>query len=751
MKQLKRTITLIVTVLFAISIQSKNDIIPIPQQLTWGEGYFVIKPNTTIAYTSAELKPAANYLQQAIKRLTGLQLKTKMATKGDIAIAVQSQTDYYSMKVNKRGVMITAPTYEGIVCGIASLRQIIDNRQIAAVEIKDNPRFNWRGFHLDCSRHFFTKPEILEVIDLMAMYKLNRFHWHLTDDQGWRVEIKQYPKLTEEGAWRTLNNQDSVCLKMAETENNPDMLLPEDRLRTFSMANGNEIKKYGGYYTQDDIREVVAYAKQHGIEIVPEIDMPGHMLAAIDCYDGLACFEKTGWGKVFTSPLCPGKDKTLQFCKNVWNEVCQLFPFEYVHIGGDEVEKDNWKACADCQRRIKDNNLKNEEELQSWFIHEMEKYLNSKGKRMIGWDEIIEGGLSKTSTVMWWRTWVPSAISEATAHGNDLIFSPVSPLYLSQKEQRTSMQEIYDYELMPNTLSNEQKKHIIGVQANLWGEWLPSRNRMLYMYFPRILALSELAWSQPELKNYDDFYNRLTSHFTLLHRLGVPYRTPSLDGFHNINAFTKNGTLTVTSKDPLATIRYTTDGTFPDNESPVYTKPIIVDETTHFIIRAFNPDGKPDEMVQADFIKQGLLEPITEPEALSKGLVARWYDFAGTTCKNILQAKFNNDYIIDDVKIPNEVKGNIGLIINGYIRIPSDGVYTFALMSDDGSWLKIDGNMVVDNDREQSPHEMVCQQALKAGLHKIEVRYFDHNGGMLRLFINSPEGNRLQTENLYFH
>ncbi|MBR1526972.1 MAG: family 20 glycosylhydrolase [Prevotella sp.] len=747
---MKKIIAAILLLGVATAMFASRDIIPIPQSVVYGNSPFTLKKNATIAYSSADLKPAADYLQQAVERLTGLRLATKLAAKGDIVLAIQPTDDYYTLNVSKRGIKTVAPTYEGIVCAIGTIRQLIDGNRVQAVSIVDNPQFSWRGFHLDCSRHFFTKQEVKEVIDLMAMYKLNRFHWHLTDDQGWRVEIKKYPKLTDEGAWRMLNNQDSVCLRMAETENNPDMLLPKDRMRKMTDANGNTVEKYGGYYTQQDLREVVAYAKQRGIEVVPEIDMPGHMLAAIDCYDGISCFKQTGWGKVFTSPLCPGKEKTLQFCKNIWDEVCELFPYEYVHIGGDEVEKDNWKACADCQKRIKDNNLKNEEELQSWFIHEMERYLNGKGKKMIGWDEITEGGLSETSTIMWWRTWAPTAISDATAHGNDVIYTPVSPLYLSAKAEPNSIEQIYNYELLPSTLTKEQQSHVLGVQANLWGEWIPSRNRMMYMYFPRILALAELAWSKPENRNFKDFYNRLTSHFAMLHRLGVPYRTPSLEGFYNVNAFSQSGTLSVTTKDPYVEIRYTTDGTFPNINSPLYTEPITVDETTHFILRPFSPDGRADEMVQADFIKQGLLEPVALPKDIVPGLNVSWYDYKGATCREIISATLNGTYVVDDVVIPKEAHGNIGLVISGYINVPEDGIYTFALMSDDGSWLKIDGNMVVDNDREQSPHEMICQQALRKGMHKMEVRYFDHNGGMLRMHVYAPDGTQLAPADIYF-
>ena len=314
------------------------------------------------------------------------------------------------------------------------------------------------------------------------------------------------------------------------------------------------------------------------------------------------------------------------------------------------------------------------------------------------------------------------------------------------------MRSIYEYDVQPATMNARQKQHVIGVQGNLWCEYIPTRERMLFLYFPRILALSELAWTKPEQKDYDQFYGRLPQQFCMLNRLNVPFRTPSLDGAYRVNAFTKEGTMSVTCADPLATIRYTTDGTFPNEKSTLYTGPVSIDETTQFILRTFSPAGRPGEMLRADYIKQGLLEAVDVADAdkLSAGLNAAWHEYQGVKCSEINRAQFNGNYPVSDVVIPEGVKGNIGLIITGYLRVPEDGVYTFSLMSDDGSWLKIDGNMVVDNDRPQSPHEEVSQQALKAGLHKIEVRYFDSNGGMLRLWVFDTKGKKMQPADIYF-
>lgn len=414
-------------------VTKEVSIVPITNHLEETNGAFVLKSNTSIGVIDAELIPAAEYLADMLSRATGYDLKVKEG-EGTITLAlgdVQGKEGAYTLTAESDKVNITGNSYGGVIAGIESLRQLfppqIESKEIVkgtdwaipAVNIQDAPRFEWRGIMLDVSRHFYTIGEVKELLDVMALYKMNKFHWHLTDDQGWRIEIKKYPLLTEKGAWRKFNSHDRECIRQSKTNNNPDMAIPEDKIR---IVEGDTL--YGGYYTQEDIKDVIAYAKIRGIDIIPEIDMPGHMLAAVSNYEGVSCFNETGWGSVFSSPVCPGKDSALEFCKNVYTELIALFPYKYVHIGGDEVEKTNWKKCPDCQKRMHDNNLKTEEELQSWFIHDMERFFNEKGKEMIGWDEIIEGGLSKTATVMWWRSWVKDAATKTTAQGNPVIFTP---------------------------------------------------------------------------------------------------------------------------------------------------------------------------------------------------------------------------------------------------------------------------------------------------------------------------------------
>ena len=510
-------------------------IIPLPNSIVETSSAFVLPEKCTIGVTDKSLIPAADYLISILSKSTGYQFSVTEG-KGDInlSLADSGKEGSYSFVSTKNSVSISGSSYAGVIYGIETLRQLlpsgIESKEVVsnmewaipAVEIKDSPRFGWRGLMLDVSRHFYDKDEVKELLDLMALYKMNKFHWHLTDDQGWRVEIKKYPLLTEKGAWRKYNSHDKTCLELAKKNDNTDYLIPEEKIR---VVEGDTL--YGGFYTQDDIKEIVSYAQVRGIDVIPEIDMPGHMLAAVSNYDGVSCFKTTGWGTTFSSPVCPGKESALEFCKNVYSEIIPLFPYKYIHIGGDEVEKTNWKKCPDCQKRIREKNLKSEEELQSWFIHEMEAFFNSQGKDMIGWDEILEGGLSKTATVMWWRTWAKDAPMKTTSQGNHIIFTPNSQFYLDYEQDIKSLPNIYNYD--PSAEFEQQPElinQVLGVQGNIWCEWIPSRERMQYMAAPRMLAIAELGWSDPKQKDWDGFKNRLSDQFERLNVMNVNYGAP---------------------------------------------------------------------------------------------------------------------------------------------------------------------------------------------------------------------------------
>ena len=735
-------------------------ILPIPVSLKQDTTCFILPKSTTIGINDPQLKPAAEYLASILSPATGYSFKVSEG-QGNINLGIgtiEGTEDAYTLVSNPESVNITGNTYRGVIAGIQSLRQLFpaeieaDKKVsgmswgIPSVQIQDAPRFGWRGLMLDVSRHFYSKEEIMEFLDLMALYKLNKFHWHLTDDQGWRLEIKKYPLLTEKGAWRKFNNHDRDCIKYAAEQDNPDYEIPTDKIQ---IVEGDTL--YGGFYTQEDVKEVIAYAQVRGIDIIPELDMPGHMLAAVSNYDGVSCFEETGWGSTFSSPVCPGKDSALEFCKNVYTELIELFPYEYVHIGGDEVEKTNWKKCPDCQARMKEHGLKTEEELQAWFIHEMEHFFNSKGKKMIGWDEIIEGGLSETATVMWWRSWAKLAPSQTTGQGNDLIFTPNAPFYLDYAQDKKSVLNIYNYEPMKE-VPDADKQHLVkGVQGNIWCEWIPSRERMHYMAAPRMLAIAELGWSANDRKDWADFQVRMADQFGRLNVMDVQYRIPDLEGFMKNNVFIGEKKVEITCLDPSASIHYTTDGSIPTLESPKYDGNLVLTETTDLTLRVFRPTGKRSDIVKTHFEKTEY-SPATTAAPSNPGLKATWYDFKGKTCAEIAAAPVKKTYRVEDVTIPKGVKSFIiGLTYKGYINIPEDGIYSFYLSSDDGSMLYIDGKQVIDNDGLHAPGEVTGQAALKQGYHPIEVQYFDHGGGSINLKVCDNNGKEMPFTYLYAH
>jgi hexosaminidase len=505
---------------------STISIIPQLQSMEVGEGNFTISEDTIII-AADECKPIAEFLAELLRLATGFDLP--VVKKGEVGIKFVLQegenSEAYNLLVTEIDVTISASSVAGLFYGVQTLRQLLptaiekDNVDedvtwtIPVVTIEDAPRFSWRGLHLDVARHFFDVAFIKKFIDLMALYKLNTFHWHLTEDQGWRIEIKQYPKLTEIGAQR------------AETP------LPENR------HQGDGVP-YGGFYTQDEIREVVAYAAKRSITVIPEIEMPGHAVAALTSYPELGCVGegyavRTTWG-IAKDVFCAGKEDVFTFLENVLTEVLELFPSEFIHIGGDECPKDRWEKCPDCQERMKAEGLKNEYELQSYFIHRMEKWLNERGRRLLGWDEILEGGLAPNATVMSWRG-SQGGIDAANA-GHDVVMSPNSNCYFDyyQGEDQeaeppaiggyVSLERAYQFQPIPKDIDPEKAHHILGGQGNIWTEYIPTSEHVEYMTYPRAIALAEVVWSYPEKRDFPAFRMRLNQHLERLNQLKVNYR-----------------------------------------------------------------------------------------------------------------------------------------------------------------------------------------------------------------------------------
>ena len=671
------------------TVKQEIAILPTPVSLTERSGAFVLKDGMKIGVSDQSLFPAAGYLQDILRNIVSTSVEVTEAGQADIYLQLE-QTDgksgSYKLQATPESVQIEAGDYSGIVSAIASLHQLLpaeievqDTKQtfsIPAVQIEDSPRFEWRGFMLDASRHFWNKDEVKHVLDLMSLYKLNKFHWHLTDDE--------------------------------------------------------------------DIKEIVDYAAQRGIDVIPEIDMPGHFLAAITQYPDLACDGLIGWGETFSSPICPGKDATLEFCQDVFKEIFDLFPYEYVHMGGDEVEKTNWKKCPRCQKRIHTEGLKSVEELQAWFVRDMEKFFLANGKKLIGWDEVVADGLTSDAAITWWRSWSKEAVPMATSQGQKVIACPNEYFYFDYAQDKNSVKKILAYDpYADDRLSPEQKDCFWGVQANLWAEWIPSMKRVEYLILPRMVALSEIAWVQPEAKpNLKEFYRQLVPHFKRMDVMGLNYRVPDLEGFYQVNAFLDETSVDLTCPLPGIEVRYTTDGSMPTKQSTLYEGNLKVTETTDFTFRTFRPDGSPSDVARTRYVKAPYAEAVMARTSLNPGLKAVWHKFRGNLCEDIDTAPVNGEYIVESVSIPEEVKGDIGLVLTGYLEVPADGIYTFALLSDDGSTLKLDGELLGDNDGAHSPVEIIVQKALKAGLHPMEVRYFDCNGGVLQMELVNEKGEK---------
>ncbi len=558
-----------------ILAQNKLNLIPYPQKIEFSQGEFILPEKIILDenLSKSEREYYSKYFGKFFTLTYGkkekMQLISAMFPSSVVPLSEEQKKEKYAIEISPANIVIRSYTDQGHFLALQTLIQIFeqykDSKKIPAMKIEDQPKFAWRGMHLDVCRHFFTVDEVKQYIDYLAMYKLNTFHWHLTDDQGWRIEIKKYPKLTQIGSKR----KESMIGAYAD--------------------NTFDGKPYGPYfYTQDQIKEVVKYAQEKHITVVPEIEMPGHALAALSAYPELACtkgpFEAaTKWG-VFDDVFCP-KDETFTFLENVLDEVIQLFPSQYIHIGGDECPKTRWKECAHCQELIKKNNLKDEHGLQSYFIQRIEKYVNSKGRKIIGWDEILEGGLAPNAAVMSW-TGVNGGI-EAAKSKHFAVMTPGAYCYFDhyqgdpQSEPNafggfTPLDKVYSYNPIPSELTPEQGKYIMGVQANLWTEYIDNFKQVQYMIFPRLMALSEVGWGTSDPENYKNFENRVISQFKVLDKMGVNYAKSIYNISGKVVPAGTGITYELSTSQNSSGIRYTTDGADPTINSKTYQGAIPV-------------------------------------------------------------------------------------------------------------------------------------------------------------------------------
>jgi len=717
-------------------IAGSINIVPVPMEVTEGKGVFTIQKGTRILVDETNgTMEMANLFAEKIRLSSGLVLETKSYNAAfpsnntivftTLGADVSLGKEGYTIEISETNINIQAVTANGFFYGLQTLLQLlpadiektgsgVKAYTLPVVSIKDKPRFAYRGMHLDVSRHMFPVEFIKKYIDLMAMYKMNTFHWHLTDDQGWRIEIKKYPKLTRLGSIR----KGTQIGKTVESDSIP----------------------YGGFYTQEQAREIVEYAASKYITVIPEIEMPGHSVAALTAYPTLACtngpFEvRTTWG-VADDICCAGNDSVFTFYQDVLTEIMEIFPSTYIHIGGDEAPKVRWESCPKCQARIKAEGLKNETELQSYFIKRIEKFLISKNRRLIGWDEILEGGLAPEATVMAWRG-IQAAI-DAAAQGHDAIMTPVDYCYFDyyQGDPATepeaiggflTLKTVYSYNPVPPDLTPEQAGHIIGVQGNLWTEFIKTPDCAEYMAFPRAIAIAEIGWSQQDRRNWDDFIVRMDKQFPRLDNMGVKYSK----GSFSVDISTqrdKNRNLVVLSSEINGMeIRYTIDGSDPIIKSKLYTEPVELTKSASVKAALFNKgkiagsitlqeinvnkaSGKPVTIVKPYSFKY----PGTGDQAMTDGLIGTnslkngWQGYEG------INIEFTVD-LLQPTKI-SSVKLNFIKNPTDWVLYPNEVVFSTSL---DGNKWKAMESIKFD---ATSPSQKEIKAAI-SNFPEAEVRY----------------------------
>ena len=708
---------------------------PAPVSLQQQEGKFELTKSAVFKINGTEAGKVAAFFANKLKTSTGFELKMS-ETEGNIAInvdpALEMNAEGYKLNVTPAGIEINAKTEAGAFYGMQTVLQLlpaeVESKSVVktdwtmpCVTIEDAPRFAYRGVHLDPCRHFQTVDEVKKQLDVMAMLKINRMHWHLTEDQGWRLEIKKYPTLTEVGAVRT----------------------------------EGEGFTHGGFYTQEEAKEIVAYAAERHITVIPELETPGHELAAIAAYPHLSCTgeevePRIIWG-VEDLVMCPGKGDMFPFLEDVVKEMVEIFPSEYFHIGGDECPKGSWKKCPDCQKLIRQEKLQAkdghsaEERLQSWVIGKMEVMLAKYGKKIIGWDEILEGGLSPNATVMSWRGEEGGIATALQSH--DVIMTPGgNGMYLDhyQGDSKiepvtiggyTTLEKTYSYNPVPDTLVAMNKAHhILGVQVNTWSEYMYSNEIREYMMYPRTVALAEIAWTPVEKKDYKDFERRINNAYVRLDGQGMYYHIPQPEqpnGSCNFVAFVDEVTIPFTTSRPIDVV-YTLDGSEPTPASTKYTEPLKFTESATLKIASVLPSGKMSPIRTITVEKQELA-PAKEVAEKKNGLQMKMAYGTYLNSEELAKATDWKELTIEklrDIRSQEPTWENMrgvkyyGAIATGYVEIPEDGVYYFSSNNDE-VW--IDGKLLINNGGETkrfSRHD--ASMALAKGLHEIKVVFCSH-------------------------
>jgi hexosaminidase len=733
-------------------------LIPLPESVSIRSGEYRLTPESSILVSDpgdGELVRLAEYLAEPIRVAGGFPLPVSGPTDGSdgaIRLSLDSTSpaaaglpdtplarpESYEISSGPAGIEIRAASHAGLFYGIQSLRQLLPpgattgarsaaegGWTVPALEIRDGPRFVYRGLHLDVGRHYFTPEFIKRYIDLLASYKLNVFHWHLTEDQGWRLQIDRYPRLAEVSSQR----RETILEK------------------NFDPYVGDGIP-HGGYYTKDDVRDIVAYAAERYVTVIPEIELPGHSVAALAAYPELACtdgpFEvATVWG-VKEDIYCP-HERTFEFLEGVLTEVMELFPSPYIHIGGDEAPKARWEESEVAQEVMRREGLADEHELQSWFIRRIERFLLDHDRRLIGWDEILEGGLAPQATVMSWRG-VNGGI-EAARQGHDVIMTPTSHMYFDYYQGADQsaeplaiggylpLEKVYAFEPVPAELTGSESRHILGVQANVWTEYIQTPEHAEYMAYPRALALAEVAWSPALTRDWSGFMARLPAQLSRLEALGVNFRIPQPAGLEE-DRLTLSDRLIVELGNPLPAgeVRYTLDGSDPEPESPLYRKPLnlkLDEGGTTVSARVYLPGGKGGPIARARLARTSL-RPAQDVGGLQlrPGLEFAYAEGPFESAREVSDAPAIRRGRTPRVQLTGEERPeDFGLRLDGYLQVPDDELYTFELTSDDGSQLYVKNILIIDHDGWHGATGKIGAVALASGHHRLSVLFFQSGGG----------------------
>lgn len=741
-----KLLALALLALAALGRSQTLPLIPAPQHLKVGKGKVAFSSSTPV------YSEGLNATQKKLVRTTlGLEAYNGFGPESPaIRLRVNPNraafgAEGYQLRVDEDGASVEAATVTGVLHAVQTLRQMLPptleagpgwEGEVPYAEIRDEPKFRWRGLHLDVSRHFFGKEFILRYLDLMALAKLNVFHWHLVDDGGWRLEIDRFPELTRRGAWRAPM----------------DVLWAQSELAFPEPGSGDT---YGGFYTKQDVREIVAYAAERGITVVPEIEMPGHTQPVMWAYPELACEGTTNEeslahnGNQRPNVYCAGQERTFEFIENVLDEVLELFPSTFIHIGGDEVDKFLWSRCPRCQARMAAEGLKDEKELQSYFIRRVEAYLRSNGRRLIGWDEILEGGLAPGATVMSWRGMGGGIEAARSAH--EVVMSPTSHSYFDYSYSAIDTATAFGFDPVPAELSPLEARYVLGGQANVWTEWLDTEDKIERMVFPRLLGMSEALWTGDPQRNFNEFRGRLRGFFPRLDALSVNYLVPVPEAA--FDAVLLDPSAEVSFLDPPVEggmIRYTTDGSVPTAASRTYGAPLRITEPCVVTAALFLPGGAYSEPIRVSCVRA---QPVGA-DGLVPGLALRVARGAFKVCPDFGSlADVSAPASVETVSLGEwDDQENFALEFTGYLRIAREGVYTFSTNSDDGSYLEIAGAKVVDNDGLHGPAERSGRIRLKPGLYPFKVCMFEASGGdVLEVTMAGPgmERGPLDPANLF--